>query len=102
MAKEEIFTGEVGHTFRATITEDGVAVDVSGATVLQMLFVKPSRTVLTKTAVFNGDGTDGVIKYVSVAADLDQNGMWALQGYFELGAWKGYSDKEYFWVKEHF
>lgn len=76
---EEIHVGDIGTVFRITVQESDVALDISDATTLQMLFYKPNRTVATKTAVFTDDGTDGQIQYTTVEDDLDQSGTWKVQ-----------------------
>jgi len=83
-----IHNGDIGTTFLLTITEaDGTtAVDVSTATKLQLIFEDPNGTSLPKTAVLNTTGTDGKIKYVSVAGDIDVVGTWQVQGYVEFGS----------------
>lgn len=83
-----IHNGDVGTTFLLTITEaDGTtAVDVSTATKLQMIFLQPDGVSMTKTAELNTTGTDGKIKYVAVAGDIDVVGTWQVQGYVEFGS----------------
>lgn len=83
-----IHNGDLGTTFLLTITEaDGTtAVDVSTATKLQMIFEDSAGVSVTKTAVLNTTGTDGKIKYVSVAGDIDMAGTWRVQGYVEFGS----------------
>ena len=74
--------GDIGTTIKATITDqDGAALDVSGASTLQLLFLKPNGVLVTQTATMTGDGTDGVIQYVTVSGDLDVPGIWKSQGY---------------------
>ena len=82
-----IHNGDVGTTFLLTITEaDGTtAVDVGTATKLQMIFLQPDGVSMTKTAELNTTGTDGKIKYVAVAGDIDVVGTWQVQGYVEFG-----------------
>jgi hypothetical protein len=59
---------------------DGVSVvDISTATTKQIIFRKPDKTLLEKTASFVIDGTDGKLKYTTIANDLDINGKWNLQ-----------------------
>lgn len=91
MAANEIHVGDIGTVFRTTIKSGGSAVDVSGATTKQMLFQKPGAagTILTKSAVFTTDGTDGVVEYVTVEDDLDTAGIWLRQVYIVLpsGEW---------------
>lgn len=69
-------------TFRVTVTDqDGSAVDVSGASTKQIKLRKPSGTVLTKTASFTTDGSDGKIEYQTANTDLDVAGVWGIQAY---------------------
>lgn len=85
----EIHVNDIGTIFLVTIKEATVAQDVSSATTKQLLFKNPSGTVLTKTAVFNTNGTDGKIKYTTVSGDLSIWGSWQLQAYIVLptGEW---------------
>lgn len=92
MAANEIHVGDVGTVFERTVTEGGTAVDVSAATVKQMIFRKPDGSLLTKTASFGTDGTDGVLTYTTVDGDLDQPGQWQLQVRIVSAAWSGRSD----------
>ena len=77
----QVFVGDIG-------TE--IAVDcgtsLTTATVRKIIAKKPNGTSVTWTAV--ADGTNG-IKYVTQANDLDVAGVWQLQAYVELSAWKG-------------
>lgn len=81
MAADEVHKDDIGTIFRATIKDGSTAVDVSSATTLQFFFRKPdaSLTVDTQTAVLTGDGTDGIIEYISTSGDLDTIGTWQLQ-----------------------
>lgn len=87
----EIAQDFVGATLRATIREDGSAVDLSAATVKQLKLRKPSGTVVTKTADFTTDGSDGKIEYTTEDGDLDTAGDWQLQPYLELPGWQGHT-----------
>lgn len=90
MVKNEIHVGDTGTVFEITIKDDMSVVDVSGATTKQIFFLKPDETVLTKTAAYVTDGSDGKIKYISLADDFDAEGAWGIQAYFVLasGSWK--------------
>ena len=85
-----IFQNDIGTAFIATIiNEDGDVIDISTATVKQIIFKKPSGTSVTQTASFYTDGTDGQIVYASVDGDLDETGTWKLQGAITMssGSW---------------
>ena len=92
MASQEIHVGDVGTILERTVTDGGVAVDISTASVRQFILRKPSGAAATKTAAFSTDGSDGKLRYVTVADDLDQAGQWSLQVYLEMTAGKWHSD----------
>lgn len=56
-------------------------IDVSGATVKQLIFIKPSGIKIVVAAEFNTDGVDGRLKFTTTAGWLDEGGWW------ELSAW---------------
>ncbi len=87
----EVHVGDVGSVFQLTIVDqDGVAVDVSCQTRMEILFKGPGIE-LTKTAVFQSDGIDGVIKYLGVSGDILAFGKWAMQGHVILPAGEWYT-----------
>ncbi len=95
-----IHVGDVGTTFLVTVSEGGAAMDLSAASTKQLIFSPPGGgVVLTKTATFLTDGTDGVLRYVAVSGDLYVKGNWKVQAYLELPGWSGHSDVGAFEVK---
>ena len=72
--------GAVGTTLQLELLDDGAVVDVSSATTKEIILEKPDGSTVTKTAAFVTDGTDGKIKYTTIAGDLDQVGRWRIQG----------------------
>lgn len=89
---QQIHVNDVGTEFRIAITDDDSAiVDLSSATVLQIIFKKPDSTDLVVEANLYTDGTDGIIYYNAVEGDLDQSGLYKIQGYVEIGAGSFYS-----------
>jgi len=101
MAAGEVHKNDIGTAFRVTVQDGDTVVDVSGATIKQIIFQKPSGTTVTQTATFVTDGTDGQIQYVTVSGDLDEAGKWIMQGYVVLAAWQGHSDMYQFEVYEN-
>lgn len=87
----EIHVGDIGTEFRVTVKDNDVVVDVSSATVLNMIFRKPDGTLLTTNADLYTDGTDGIIYYRAVYGDLDQPGIYKLQAYVEISGGSYYS-----------
>ena len=103
----EIHKGDIGTIFLLTLRDGGTAVDVqtAGAGEKFIIFKKPSGEVVTQTAAIGGTaGTDGKIKYTSVAGDLNEVGYWEMQAQVELtgdGAGTFKSEIEGFLVKRN-
>ena len=91
----EIHVGDIGTAFEITLKDCDVVVDVSTATVKQIIFKKPDKTVITKTADFKTDGTDGIIHYLTILDDLDLKGTWYVQAKVTLptGTWSSDTSK---------
>lgn len=87
----KIRVGDIGTEFIAEIKDDDGVVDISAGTNLKMKFKKPDGTTVEKTAGFYTDGTDGKLLYTSIEGDIDQAGIWAVQGSLTLGTWDGKS-----------
>lgn len=80
-SESEIHVGDTGTIFRATISDENcLPVDLSVYSTKELMFGKPDKSVVTKTASFYTDGTDGIIQYTSEADFLDQAGIWQVQG----------------------
>jgi hypothetical protein len=75
----DLYVGDVGFFFDRTVMVNGVAADISEATVKEYLFGRPDTTCFAKTPSFVDDGTDGELRYVTQAADIDMSGSWKLQ-----------------------
>lgn len=75
----EVHQDQIGMQFKVTLSDADVAVDLSIYTTRQIIFKKPSGSLLTKTASLYTDGTDGIMYYTSVSGDLDEVGIWKLQ-----------------------
>ena len=81
-----LHVGDKNFSFDITITEDCVALNISAATVKEILLQKPSGAILTKAATFTVDGTDGRIYYSTLVGDIDEVGVWKIQARVELGS----------------
>lgn len=98
MSANEIHEDDIGTAFTITVQDDTAVVNISAATTKQIKFKKPGKDVVTKDGVFVTDGTDGQLRYVSVAGDLDEAGKWYIQVYLVLTNWTGHSDQGDFMV----
>ncbi|NIP55083.1 MAG: hypothetical protein GWN00_09825, partial [Aliifodinibius sp.] len=56
--------------------------------------------VVTKDGVFVTDGTDGKLQYTTIADDLDEIGIWHLQGYLVMNEGSWHSNKVIFRVSD--
>ncbi len=88
---EEVHQEDIGTIIEVTVKNGSVVVDISAATTLSIFLKKPvSATVLTKTGVLTTDGTDGKMQYTTISGDLDEEGVWQIQGYVvtAAGEWR--------------
>ena len=79
MAFTNIHVSDFGWLAQLTIVEDGAAVDISSYTTRQFVFAKPDATEVTKTALFDTDGTDGVLTYTVEDGLIDATGYWSVR-----------------------
>jgi hypothetical protein len=91
-ADAEIHVGDIGTLFELTLEDgDGVAVDISSATVKELHFRRGDGSALKVTAAFETNGSDGVLQYVTVLGDLNSAGDWEVQPYLEMVDWRGHA-----------
>lgn len=76
MSWENIQVDDFGWVGKLTLKQDGSARDVSTYTTKQFIFRDPDGTATTKTADFDTDGSDGILKYTTVDGDIDAAGNW--------------------------
>jgi len=82
----EIHYGDIGVNFNITVMNGTAVLNVSNANSISIIFQKPDSSDLTKTAALTTNGTDGKIKYTTIAGDLDQIGTWQIQARVDFGA----------------
>lgn len=88
----EIHVNDIGTRFLATIKDSGEVVNISNASVLSMTFKKPSDTVIYRSGTLYTNGSDGKVYYDTVAGDLDEPGLYKLQGRVALPSGTYYTD----------
>lgn len=92
--RDALHVGDVNVEVRLIVQEDGVAVDISGAAAMKILFQAPDGTVTEQTAEFVTDGTDGAMRYVTASAsDLDDAGEWLVQGHLTMPSFVGHTSR---------
>lgn len=84
MSQKKFRKNDTGSALELVFVEDESAVDISQATVKRITLMNPGGAVAQKEAAFSSDGTDGKIRYVIQAGDLDTAGWWKAEGYVEL------------------
>jgi hypothetical protein len=82
MNSQKVYVNDIGTEI---ILDTGV--DISGAIVLKVEFRRPDGSVGSWVAA--EDSVNTRLKYVTLAGDLKQAGVWKLQGYVELDNFKG-------------
>ena len=87
---DEIHVGDIGTQFIMNLSDKGVVVDVSGATVRTIYLRKKGEATKSYTATNTTDGTDGDIEFLSVASTFNKSGDWEAQAYVNLpaGEWR--------------
>ena len=81
----EIRVGDINIHILVDIKEDGQSVDISGG-IVEFKMKKPSGAILSNSATFLTDGTDGLVYYNSASGDFDEEGSWKLQAIVTLGS----------------
>jgi len=78
----KVYVGDTG-----TLIELDTGVSLAGATVLEIKARKPNGAAVTWTATASATK----VRYTTLAADIDQHGMWLLQASVTLpsGKWLG-------------
>lgn len=89
--------GAVGVVIESEVRDqDGVVVDVSAFTLLELDLRKPDGTTITRTGQLTTDGTNGFVQYTTIAGDLDQPGQWRRQWRIAIPGWSGPAATESF------
>lgn len=97
----QVHLNDIGTQFRLTLKDGSDIIDLSSTTSKDIVFRKPSGTLVTKTASFLTDGTDGIIIYNTVAGDIDEVGTWQIQGIVSFGTSTFHSSVDKFKVHKN-
>ncbi len=77
-----------------------VAIDISTASTKEIYLARPDGTVLTKTATFTTDGTDGKIQFATASGDFTVSGPYTVQAHVVWGGNDRKTSKRMFEVEE--
>jgi len=83
MSFDNIYVNDYGQVAKITFldVDTAAAANISGYSTSQtMIFIDPNGTQSSKTAAFDSDGTDGIIKYTIASSFLTVAGKWKVRG----------------------
>jgi len=113
MAVNDIRLGDVGTRVVIGLVEDGKPVNIDDATLMEIVTKNPKDKVVrhaaqfaeylndAETAWLPGDGSNGLIEFITVENDIDATGRWLVQGYVETPAGKWHTDTGIFTVMDN-
>jgi hypothetical protein len=81
------------------VDQNGVAVDLSQADLVEYHLQKPLGGRVVFTAGLKTDGTDGKISYTTSITDMATAGVWHLQAYYESGTVRMHTNLGYMVVE---
>jgi len=83
---QQVFLNHIGCNIDIQVVDDdtGEAIDVSSAGTKTVKIKGPLAASKSKTGAFIDDGSDGWVRYTTIDADLDEIGVWQVQGYFVI------------------
>lgn len=106
---DEIYLGDVGTSIEFLIKECNDSdpdkpfeelVDISSATLMNIVFLKPDGTKIPVLGSFLTDGTDSVLRYITIDGFLDSVGKWKAQAQITMPTGKWYTSLISFKVLE--
>lgn len=89
MSFDSIIMDDFGQVAKLTFidVDTDAAADISDySSTIQMIFTDPSGNAAVKTATFDSDGSDGIIKYTIEDGLLDEAGVWQVRGKVASGS----------------
>jgi len=102
MSLDYIVKDDYGQVLKITFidVDTDAAADISGySTTISMIFTDPAGTETTKTATFDSDGTDGIIKYTVDSSFLATAGNWKVRGQVKSASATLTTEEEIFYVR---
>ena len=94
MAADEVHVGDIGTTITLTFKDGTSVVDISGASTKTIKLQDPAGNTASNAGSFTTDGTDGKLYYDLQANDVDEAGIWYVQGYVVLAGGTWHSDRK--------
>ncbi len=76
----QIRVGDINSALVIQLKDAAGNVNIASAETLEIYLKDPSGNVELKDGELYGDGSDGKMKYVTVVGDIDEAGVWTIQG----------------------
>lgn len=99
--KNHIQVGATNLMIKLVVMSGSAALDVSNATTKNIIIERPDDTLVSGSAAFYSDGTDGIIYYMTGGSDLNQDGEYNAQAYLVTPSFTGYTTPISFAVYEN-
>lgn len=104
--KDHIQVGAIGLAIKLQIKDGNEIMNLTSASIsassIRIIIEKPDDTLISASATFYTDGTDGIIFYkTSGSSDLDQVGDYNVQAYIIAPDFSGYTTPVTFPVYEN-
>jgi hypothetical protein len=99
--QNHIYAGAIGFTIELGLINEYDPMDISTATVKQIVIQSPDGTTHAYEAYFLTDGTDGILYYETIGGELNQHGTYGVQAYIEMPSFSGRSSIVEFEVYEN-
>lgn len=100
MAERSLAVGDFGTKFLITMVRKGKPLSIADAVTKTLVFFPPTLPSFTRTAVFETDGTDGQISYVTEDGDITEAGRWRARPVVEGADFRRSGSDFYFDVRE--
>ena len=94
----DVCKNAIGTKLRWTVLDEGEVLDLANASQMQVKFLKPDGTQVTKPLAWITDGTDGRVEYTVEAGVLNHAGTYKWQLYLVISPWQDHSAKGQFVV----
>ncbi len=90
---EELYVGCAGIPIQLHVNEKGQSANLSGCSILKMIFQIKGKDPFVRDAVFTTNGTDGLIEYVEAKEDFAYPGELKIEGFVSDGVGRFYTTK---------
>ncbi len=100
--KNHIQVGAINIALKLQIREGNSVLNIGTASIKTIIIEKPDSTLISASASFFTDGSDGILLYhTSGSSDLDQKGDYNMQAYIVMSGFTGYTTPVTFTVYEN-